>query len=47
MALSIRDNFSPIAKEAQTAMVRNEVGHPGFTLTIDGKAVPAYRIRPF
>jgi len=42
MALSIRDNFSPIAKEAQTAMVRNEVGHPGFTLTIDGKAVPAY-----
>lgn len=42
MALSIRDNFSPIAKEAQALMVRNEVGQPGFTLTIDGKTVPAY-----
>jgi len=42
MAISIRDNFSPIAKEAQALMVRNEVGHPGFTLTIDGKTVQAY-----
>jgi formate dehydrogenase major subunit len=42
MAISIRDNFSPIAKEAQALMVRNEAGHPGFTLTIDGKTVQAY-----
>jgi NADPH-dependent glutamate synthase beta subunit-like oxidoreductase/formate hydrogenlyase subunit 6/NADH:ubiquinone oxidoreductase subunit I len=42
MAISIRDNFSPIAKEAQALMVRNEVGQPGFTLTIDGKTVQAY-----
>jgi NADPH-dependent glutamate synthase beta subunit-like oxidoreductase/formate hydrogenlyase subunit 6/NADH:ubiquinone oxidoreductase subunit I/ferredoxin len=42
MAISIRDNFSPIAREAQALMVRNEVGQPGFTLTIDGKTVQAY-----
>ena len=24
-------------------MVRNEVGHPGFTFTIDGKVVRAYQ----
>ncbi|MGH2508805.1 MAG: 2Fe-2S iron-sulfur cluster-binding protein, partial [Ktedonobacteraceae bacterium] len=42
MAISIRDNFSPIAQEAQAMMKRNEVGHPGFTLTIDGKTVQAY-----
>lgn len=42
MAISIRDNFSPRATEAQALMVRNEVGHPGFTLTIDGKTVQAY-----
>jgi len=42
MALSIRDNFSPSSIEAQALMERNEVGHPGFTLTIDGRAVRAY-----
>ncbi len=42
MAISVRDNFSPIANEAKTAMSRNAVGHQGFTLTIDGKSVQAY-----
>ncbi|HLI71698.1 MAG TPA: FAD-dependent oxidoreductase [Ktedonobacteraceae bacterium] len=42
MAISIRDNLAPVAKEAQALMVRNEVGQPGFTLTIDGKTVQAY-----
>jgi NADPH-dependent glutamate synthase beta subunit-like oxidoreductase/formate hydrogenlyase subunit 6/NADH:ubiquinone oxidoreductase subunit I len=42
MAISIRDNFSPISREAQSMMVRNDVGHPGFTLSIDGKTVQAY-----
>ena len=42
MAISIRDNLSPIVHDAQAVMVRNETGHPGFTLTIDGKTVQAY-----
>ena len=42
MAISIRDNLNPIVREAQTMMVRNEVGQPAFTLTIDGKTVQAY-----
>jgi len=42
MAISIRDNLNPIVQEAQTMMVRNEVGQPGFTLIIDGKTVQAY-----
>jgi NADPH-dependent glutamate synthase beta subunit-like oxidoreductase/formate hydrogenlyase subunit 6/NADH:ubiquinone oxidoreductase subunit I len=42
MAISIRDNLSPIVQEAQALMVRNEVGQPSFTLTIDGKTVQAY-----
>src|SRR5438034_511218 len=42
MAISIRDNLNPIVQEAQTMMVRNEVGQPSFTLTIDGKTVQAY-----
>ncbi len=42
MAISVRDNFSPLAKEGQAMMTRNEVGHLGFTLSIDGKTVPAY-----
>ena len=42
MAISIRDNLSPIVHDAQAVMPRNETGHPGFTLTIDGKTVQAY-----
>jgi NADPH-dependent glutamate synthase beta subunit-like oxidoreductase/formate hydrogenlyase subunit 6/NADH:ubiquinone oxidoreductase subunit I len=42
MAISIRDNLNPIVQEAQALMVRNEVGQPSFTLTIDGKTVQAY-----
>jgi formate dehydrogenase major subunit len=42
MAISIRDNLNPIVQEAQALMVRNEVGHLSFTLTIDGKTVHAY-----
>src|SRR5690242_14699928 len=42
MAISIRDNLNPIVQEAQTMMVRNDVGHSSFTLTIDGKTVQAY-----
>src|SRR5256886_9470766 len=42
MAISIRDNLNPIVQDAQSMMVRNEVGQPGFTLTIDGKTVQAY-----
>src|SRR5713101_1203891 len=42
MAISIRDNLNPIVQESQAMMVRNEVGQPGFTLTIDGKTVQAY-----
>ena len=42
MAISIRDNLSPTTQEPPGALVRNEVGQPGFTLTIDGKTVQAY-----
>src|SRR5690348_16151351 len=42
MAISIRDNLSPIVHDAQAVMPRNDTGHPGFTLTIDGKTVTAY-----
>src|SRR6266571_1305215 len=42
MAISVRDNFSPITHEPAVPMVRNEVGQPGFTFTIDGKVVRAY-----
>src|SRR5216683_2267291 len=42
MAISIRDNLNPIVQESQAMMVRNDVGQPGFTLTIDGKTVQAY-----
>src|SRR6202521_3885614 len=42
MAISIRDNLSPIVHDAHALMVRNETGHPGFTLTIDGKTVTAH-----
>jgi len=42
MAISIRDNLNPIVQESQAMMVRNDVGQPGFTLTIDGKIVQAY-----
>ena len=42
MAISVRDNFSPIAQEPTAPLVRNEVGQPGFTFTIDGKVVQAY-----
>ena len=42
MALSIRDNLSPIVQEPVGPVVRNDVGHPSFTLTIDGKTVQAY-----
>ncbi|HLZ63351.1 MAG TPA: FAD-dependent oxidoreductase [Ktedonosporobacter sp.] len=42
MAISIRDNFSPATQEPQAPLVRNEVGHPSFTLTIDGKVMQAY-----
>src|ERR1700737_2607386 len=42
MAISIRDNLSPIVHDAQALMPRNETGHPSFSLTIDGKTVQAY-----
>ncbi len=42
MALSVRDNFSLTTQESQVPMVRNEVGQPSFTLTIDGKTMRAY-----
>ncbi|HZO75158.1 MAG TPA: FAD-dependent oxidoreductase [Ktedonobacteraceae bacterium] len=42
MAISIRDNFSPAVQEPQGPMVRNDVGHPSFTITIDGKVLQAY-----
>jgi len=41
MAVSIRDNLSPI-QTSPGPMVRNDVGQPSFTLTIDGKTVQAY-----
>ncbi len=43
MAISVRDNFSPSAQGPQTPMVRNDVGHPSFTITIDGKVMQAYQ----
>ena len=42
MAISIRDNFSLTAQAPAVPMVRNEVGQPGFTFTLDGKTVKAY-----
>src|SRR5215467_10216167 len=42
MAISIRDNLSPIVQEPTGPVVRNEVGHPSFSFTIDGKTVQAY-----
>ena len=42
MAISVRDNLSPIVQDTQVPVVRNEVGQPSFTLTIDGKTMPAY-----
>ncbi|TMC18491.1 MAG: FAD-dependent oxidoreductase [Chloroflexi bacterium] len=42
MAISIRDNFSLATPEAQGPMARNDVGHPSFTITIDGKVMQAY-----
>ena len=42
MAISIRDNFLLAAQGSQPPMVRNEVGHPSFTLTVDGKTMQAY-----
>src|SRR5881275_530038 len=42
MAISVRDNFSLTAQESAVPMVRNEVGQPSFTFTLDGKTVRAY-----
>ncbi|MFL5658237.1 MAG: FAD-dependent oxidoreductase, partial [Ktedonobacteraceae bacterium] len=42
MAISVRDNFSPMTQEPTVPMVRNEVGQPSFTFTIDDKVVQAY-----
>src|SRR5579863_4888443 len=42
MAISIRDNFSPIVQQPTGPVVRNDVGQPSFSLTIDGKTVQAY-----
>src|SRR2546430_16252751 len=42
MAISIRDTFSPITQESRGQMVRNDAGHPSFTITIDGKVMQAY-----
>jgi len=42
MAISIRDNFSLSAQEPQGPLVRNDVGHPSFTITIDDKVMQAY-----
>ena len=39
MAISIRDNFSPAAPEPQGPMVRNDLGHPSFMITVDGKVM--------
>jgi NADPH-dependent glutamate synthase beta subunit-like oxidoreductase/formate hydrogenlyase subunit 6/NADH:ubiquinone oxidoreductase subunit I len=43
MAISIRDTFSAITQEPQGPLVRNDVGHPSFTITIDGKVMEAYQ----
>jgi NADPH-dependent glutamate synthase beta subunit-like oxidoreductase len=42
MAESNRDTLTPIVQKVEALMVRNNRGHPGFTLTIDGKKVQAY-----
>jgi len=42
MAISVRDNFSPAAPEPQGPIIRNDVGHPSFTITIGGKVMEAY-----
>src|SRR5579863_6260048 len=42
MAISIRDNFSPMTLEPSGPMVRNDVGHPSFAFTIDGRRYSAY-----
>src|ERR1700720_4898401 len=42
MAISIRDNFSLSTPESHSPLVRNDVGHPGFSLTVDGKTMQAY-----
>src|SRR2546428_11878868 len=41
MAVTVRDNLLPMY-QANGSMVRNAVGQPSFTLTIDGKTVQAY-----
>ncbi|HEY5005387.1 MAG TPA: FAD-dependent oxidoreductase, partial [Ktedonobacteraceae bacterium] len=43
MAISVRDTFSPITQEPQGPLVRNDVGQPSFTITIDGKVMQAYQ----
>ena len=43
MAISVRDTFSPITQEPQGPLVRNSVGQPSFTITIDGKVMQAYQ----
>src|SRR5437879_12202728 len=43
MAISVRDNFSLTTQASQVPMVRNDVGHPSFTFTLDGKTVQAYQ----
>jgi NADPH-dependent glutamate synthase beta subunit-like oxidoreductase/formate hydrogenlyase subunit 6/NADH:ubiquinone oxidoreductase subunit I len=43
MAISVRDTFSPITQEPQGPLVRNNVGQPSFTITIDGKVMQAYQ----
>ena len=42
MAISIRDNFSLTTQASAEPMVRNDVGQPSFTFTLDGKTVQAY-----
>ena len=39
MAITIRDNLSPTTQEPAGPLVINDVGHPSFTLTIDGKNI--------
>src|SRR5260370_36106883 len=46
MAISVRDNFSPMTQEPTVPMVRNEVGQPSFTFTIDDKVSQAYEGQP-
>ena len=42
MAISIRDNLS-LKTATETPMVRNDVGHPSFVITIDGQQMEAYQ----